>query len=127
MSDSEIKDSIGFRAKGQVLFYLHNKGENPVYLVFRNTTGTAHAGWTSKIDPNQWSALTLEDRYLPFHCVEQTRSSEQRISCKESIEACVFTHVTFSKESIGSYWVADNETLSLIDEKVRARGITFRD
>lgn len=124
---SDIKDSIAFKAKGQALFYLHNKGDNPIYMVFRNATGTAHAGWTSKIDPKQWSALTIEDRTLPFHCVEQTPRSEQRISCKRVIEACLFKHVLFSKESIGSYWVADNEGLEMVDEKVRAKGVQFKD
>lgn len=123
---SGIKNTITFNAKGQALYFIHNKGMFPIYLAFTNTTGTAHAGWTTKLDSQQWSALTLEDRSLPFRCIEEKPGSEQRVSCERVVEACLYVKVIFNKKNKGSYWVADNDTLEMIDEKVRAQGIQFK-
>lgn len=118
------KENITFKTKDQQLFYVHNKSELVVYLAFINRTGTAHAGWTTKIDGGSWSALALADSKLTFHCVEERPGSEQRVDCARVIEACRQAGLTFSKESLGNYWVANNNTYDVINEAVRRRGIT---
>lgn len=120
------KKNVTFEAKGQRLFYVHNQNAQTVYLAFINRTGTAHAGWTSKIDADKWSALTLDDRTLTFHCVETKPGSEQRVACRSVIGVCLQNNVQFDKNSQGSYWVAENEDLDLINEKVFARGISAK-
>lgn len=122
-----IENTLDFKAKGQVLFYVHNKGALPIYLSFINKTGTAHAGWTTKLDPDRWSALTINDRTLSFHCIEEKPGSEQRVRCYEAVEACTVQGTGFDKGNSGSYWVSDNADINTIIEKVRARNIKLKE
>jgi hypothetical protein len=111
--------SLNLPKGSQPLYGIRNISTQPVQLSAVNKTGTAQAGWDSRLNANHWSALTLTHKPLTFTCMQ----GKKTVPCNSVITVCQFRQAEFTEKAGGSYWVAENVTGSDIIAALAKRGI----
>ena len=110
------------------LFFIHNMTLTPLIVTHIKESPGAGAGWASRLNPGEWSALHMHRSDFTFNCYDIYDKGElTQVSCENSVIICTAD----SKEAaahadISSYWVAENQAFSQILEQVEKRGFILK-
>ncbi len=111
------------KGKKERLVFIHNISNMDVYLTRISVDDPgAQAGWTTRINKQRWSVVKLDEASLVFQCIEYRPGHEQLTSCQNIIYACQLEPQEKPINDVGSYWVAENMSLSSALQKVGSRG-----
>ena len=110
-------------APKQSLILIHNKTKNPLWVTHPSTNPSMHAGWSTPLAVKRWSAIAVDRNHFRIQCIEAMPGAEQQISCRVSIQICEVEGPKFTKTNGGSYWVAENQRLEKLIQKVVQREI----
>jgi len=103
----------------QQLFGFNNQSTQSTTLMFVNKTGSAQAGWDTKLGPNRWAVLALYGKSLTFSCMQNNKT----VPCQNVIKLCQFRRAEFDISSKGSYWVTENTQPDNLIESIAKRHI----
>lgn len=94
------------------IVYLFNNSGTASYFLNQATgkEGSASAGWTSKIDPGQWSAIVVARNNFKWACQDLVPGKTNEITCKSVLHVCQFQGKPNLLNS-GDYWLSENKSL----------------
>lgn len=110
----------------QSLYLLHNVSDNSFWLnhVMSEDPG-ASAGWGSKLDIDNWSAIAMDKENFEMNCTILGSGEVKNLDCKEVIKVCKFEKPAFNSEDSGSFWVSENKPLTELLQAIKSRGISW--
>lgn len=115
-------EAVTLEAKKNRLVFLHNLTSVDLWITHPMTDPGANAGWISRLQAEQWSALFLDKGPFVLNCIESRPGHEQQIPCENAIAVCKWHKVKFPEHVKGTLWAAENMSLSALTAAVGARG-----
>jgi hypothetical protein len=105
----------------QRLFIIKNVGGYTV-LVNHNTPNTpgAHAGWASKIDGGNASAIAINQPNFSLFCMGYKPPQFGVVNCQSVLSVCAYPPL---KNGVGNFWVAENKSLEDVEKALVQRKI----
>jgi len=104
------------------IFQIQNMDAGQVKLDhFTETDPGMSAGWASSIDSGMISLLAMNQPNFAIKCMINNPPVEWGlIDCRRVLQVCAIT----PKQSLGSFWIAENKPLAEILKTLRERRIT---
>ncbi len=115
-------DAVTLQAKKNSLVFIHNLASNDLWITHPVKNPGASAGWTSRLQGGNWSALSLHKGPFILNCIESRPGHEQQIPCQDAIAVCKWKKVKFPSSAQGTFWAAEDMSLSALKAAVGARG-----
>ncbi|MEW6144831.1 MAG: hypothetical protein AB1598_07405 [Thermodesulfobacteriota bacterium] len=109
----------------QSLYLLNNKSESDYWITHPVKDPGASAGWTSDINPGNWSAFTVNIPDFELTCMKTGQSSMETLDCEKVLKVCRITNPVFKPDMSGNYWVSEDKPLGAVLDEIRSRGIEW--
>ncbi|QMT61805.1 hypothetical protein [Legionella sp. PC997] len=119
-------ESVTLQGKQSSLIFIHNLTSADLWITHPVTEPSASAGWTTRLQGGNWSALALNKGPFPINCIESKPGHEQQVPCEGLIAVCKWKGVKIpnnGKES--TFWAAEDMSLSALTAAVGARGFVI--
>lgn len=110
----------------QQLYFLQNTTDKPLIVDHIPSKASASAGWSTTIDPQHWTVLSLNRKEMAFQCTMEKESdiSMKKVLCENVLKVCRAVNPVFKEGTAGSYWVSENQTsLDSAIAQTKQRGI----
>ena len=108
-----------------VLVMIHNFSDADLWLTHPISDPSASAGFSSRIQPNHWSALALDKKTFEISCVESKPGHEQQIACSSVLAVCKWTDVKIPEKLSGTFWAGEDMPLSELIAYIGRRGFVL--
>lgn len=116
---------VTLKSKKSKLFFIHNLTNADLWITHPVSNEGVSAGWTSRLQADNWSALTVEKSPFTLSCIESKPGHEQQIACEGAIAVCQWKDIKGSAEPKGSYWVSEDMSLASLGAAVGNRGFNL--
>lgn len=113
--------------KQAVVVLINNVHDKNLWLTHPVAEPSASAGWTTRIQPKNWSAIIVKGSAFNIACIEQSPGQEQRIACAHTLRACRMTKADLSSLDAGTYWLAEDKSRREILAAIEERGIKLKE
>ncbi len=110
---------------GQSLYLLNNTSESDFWITHPVKDPGASAGWTSNLDPGNWSAFTANIPDFELTCTKTGQGSLDNLPCRKVIQMCRISNPAFKPDMNGNYWVSEDKPLEAVLDEIRSRGISW--
>ncbi|MBA2652715.1 MAG: hypothetical protein H0U73_10675 [Tatlockia sp.] len=114
--------SLMLTAEKPGLVMIHNVSNNDSWLTHPSSEVGASAGWSSRLQAGNWSALALDKNAFELNCIESKPGHEQQIPCSSIISVCKWSKVIKSDKENGTFWAGENMSLSALISHLEGRG-----
>lgn len=118
-------ESVNIKTNKYKLVYIHNLAPTDLWITHPETNPGANAGWTTRLQTKNWSALAVDKGPFSLNCIESSPGHEQAIPCEGAIAVCQWKGVKFPKESQGTFWAAEDMSLPALSAAVGGRGFVL--
>lgn len=118
-------ETVTIKAKDARLIFIHNITAHDLWITHPVANSGVSAGWTSRLEGGKWSALALDKPPFIIGCIESKPGHEQQIPCEGSIAMCHWPQVSVPDGQQGSFWAAENMSLSALTAAVGGRGFVL--
>ena len=119
-------ESIPLKSKKSKLVFIHNLTNTDLWMTHPVTHTGVHAGWTSRLQADHWSALVVNKPSFILNCIESRPGHEQQVSCEGTIAVCKWKRVKVPANGQSStFWVAEDMSVSGLKAAVGARGFVI--
>lgn len=119
----QIEDiSMTLATEKPILVMIHNLSNSDLWITHPVSEPSASAGWSSRLQAGNWSALALDQDNFELSCIESKPGHEQQVPCHGVISACEWTTVSMPKKEKGTFWAAENMALSNLVGHLGGRG-----
>ena len=108
-----------------VLVMIHNLSTVDIWITHPVSEPNASAGWSSRLQAGNWSALALDKKTFELSCIESRPGHEQQVPCAGLLAACQWTPVKTPKSESGTFWAGEDMTLSALTAHVGSRGFVL--
>lgn len=116
-------EAVTLKSKKSKLVFIHNLTNTDLWITHPVTNPGASAGWTSRIQAGNWSALTVDKPSFVLNCIESRPGHEQQIPCEGSIAVCQWKGAKIpNADKNGTFWAAEDMSLQGLTAAVSARG-----
>jgi hypothetical protein len=115
-------EAVTVEATKNSLVFIHNLTAVDLWITHPVTEPGASAGWTSRLQSENWTALSLAKGPFVLNCIESRPGHEQQVPCEAAIAVCKWGKVKFPENAKGTFWAAENMSLSALTAAVGARG-----
>ncbi|MGL5742931.1 MAG: hypothetical protein ACRCXC_10545 [Legionella sp.] len=118
-------EAVTVQAKKSSLVFIHNLTAADIWITHPVTNPGASAGWPTRIQSGNWSALAVNKCPFVLNCIESRPGHEQQAPCEGAIAVCKWKGkgVKIPKNEQGAtYWAAEDMSLSALTAAVGARG-----
>jgi hypothetical protein len=119
------EELVNLSTETPVLVMIHNLSTIDIWITHPVSEASASAGWSSRLQAGNWSALALDKKAFELSCIESRPGHEQQVPCAGLIAACQWTPVTSPKSESGTYWAGEDMTLSALTAHVGSRGFVL--
>ncbi len=109
----------------QGLYLLNNTSDSDYWITHPVKDPGASAGWTSDINPGNWSAFTVNIPGFELTCVKTGQSSMKTLTCEKVLKVCRISKPSFEPDMRGNYRVSEDKPLGAVLDEIRERGIGF--
>lgn len=109
----------------QSLYLLNNKSDSDYWVTHPVKDPGASAGWTSDINPGNWSAFTVNISGFELTCTKTGQSSMETLSCNKVLRVCRISNPVFKPDMSGNYWVSEDKPLQAVLDEIKGRGIGY--
>lgn len=113
---------VKLSAKKPTLVMIHNLSKIDLWMTHPVTEDAANAGWSSRLQGGNWSALALDKKTFDLSCIESRPGHEQQVPCAGLLAACQWTKVKMPKKQPGTFWAGEDMALSALKAHVGSRG-----
>lgn len=110
-------DSIHIPKEKPRVMLFHNLAKTDIWLVSESTS--------SKLTPNNWSALALDKSALQLNCIESKPGHEQVVSCQEVISSCIWPISARPKDKKGLIWAGEDMQLENLSAYIARQGFVL--
>lgn len=114
--------SVTLKSKSSKLAFIHNLSKADLWITHPVTDPGASAGWTSRLQPDHWSALALAKPPFVLTCIESKPGHEQQVPCEGAIAVCQWKGVKVPDNVQGTFWAGEDMSLSALMEAIGGRG-----
>ncbi len=118
-------ESLVLKAKKTDLIFIQNLTSNDMWITHPVVEANASAGWTSRLESDNWTALVVNKKNFALNCIESKPGHEHQISCEGAIAVCRWKAPKIPADQKGTFWVSENLTLSALKAAVGARGFVL--
>ncbi|MBA3536324.1 MAG: hypothetical protein H0T84_06930 [Tatlockia sp.] len=109
-------------AKKPVLIMIQNSSTAELWVTHPVSEPGASAGWSSRLQAGNWSALALDKNAFELNCIESKPGHEQQIPCSTVISLCKWSTVAMSAKEKGTFWAGENMPLPGLISHLEGRG-----
>mgnify|MGYP003440407692 CR=1 FL=1 len=104
---------------------IHNLSNMDLWITHPVSEPNASAGWSSRLQSGNWSALALNDDAFELSCIESSPGHEQQTPCSGVVAVCQWTATKMPKKSSGTYWAGEDMPLDPLIAYIKRRGFVF--
>lgn len=115
-------ETVTVSAKKPLLVMIHNLSNTDLWITHPVSDPGASAGWSSRLQSGNWSALMLDQEAFELSCIESKPGHEQQIPCTGAISVCQWASVTMPAQTTGTFWAGEDMTLSALTAYLAGRG-----
>ena len=116
-------ESLILSTEKPVLVMIHNVSNSDLWLTHPSSNSSANAGWSSRLEAGNWSALALEKKSFELNCIESKPGHEQQVPCSAVISLCKWSKVERGKvKEKGSFWAGEDQRLPELISHLEGRG-----
>ena len=120
------KEQVMLSAEKPALVMIHNLSNIDVWITHPMAVDPgASAGWSSRLQAGNWSALALAKGPFALSCIESRPGHEQQTPCAGILAICQWSPVTMPKNESGTFWAGEDMTLSALTAHVGSRGLVL--
>lgn len=102
------------------LFLIHNNSDFQQLLLSHPTNTAMSAGWESRLDRGQWSAINITRPNFVINCFGRRPGAIGYVDCASVLEICSYGNPNAGG---GGYWPSENKSLSETMGTLRSRNI----
>jgi hypothetical protein len=114
--------SVMLSAKKPIVMMIHNLSHTGLWITHPVSEPSASAGWSSRLQVGNWSALALDKDAFELSCIESKPGHEQQVPCSAVISVCEWPTVVMSTKETGTFWAGEDMTLSGLIAHLKGRG-----
>ncbi len=118
-------ESVTIQAKKNKLVFINNLSKSDLWITHPVTDPSASAGWTTRLQAGNWSALAVNQGPFVLNCIESKPGHEQQVQCEGAISACQFKDVKSPADGQSTFWVAEDMALPALTTAVGGRGFVL--
>lgn len=118
-------ESVALKAKKAKLFFIHNITGYDLWITHPVTNPSASAGWSSRLQSENWSALVIDKGPFDITCIESRPGHEQQIPCEGAIAVCQWTGGKIPASKGGDFWASEDLSLSALISAIGGRGFVL--
>lgn len=108
--------------KKPVLIMIHNSSKADLWVTHPVSEPGASAGWSSRLQADNWSALALDKNAFELSCIESKPGHEQQVPCSTVISLCKWSSIAMSAKEKGTFWAGENMALPGLISHLGERG-----
>ncbi|KGP62993.1 hypothetical protein EP47_02780 [Legionella norrlandica] len=118
-------ESVTLKAKKSKLVFIHNITNVDLWITHPVTNPGASAGWTSRLQAGNWSALVVDKTAFALNCIESRPGHEQQIPCEGAIAVCKWKGVKIPTSDQGTFWAGEDLSLAGLTAAIGGRGFVL--
>jgi len=118
-------ESVTLKSKKSKLVFIHNLSSTDLWITHPVANPSASAGWTSRLQAGNWSALAVDKPPFVLNCIESRPGHEQQIPCQGAIAVCQWPGVKVPGTEQGTFWAAEDKPLNELTAAIGARGFVL--
>lgn len=118
-------DKPSFSVTSPSLLILMNVTDDDLWLTHPEPETGASAGWNSKLQSGQFSALVLNQEKFVLQCIESTPGHEQHIPCQGALAVCIWKTVKIPRNEVGTFWAVEDKRLAALKLALIKRNFIF--
>lgn len=118
-------ESVTLKAKKSKLVVIHNTSQNDIWVTHPVSNPGASAGWTSKVQKDNWSALVVDKPSFILNCIESRPGHEQQIPCEGAIAVCTWKGVKIPAGDQGTFWAGEDMSLDSLKTALGGKGFVI--
>jgi hypothetical protein len=119
-------EAVTLKSKNSKLVFIHNISNSDVWITHPVTNPGVSAGWTSRIQAGNWSALAVDKPPFILNCIESRPGHEQQIPCEGALAVCQWRSVKIpSSKEQGTFWAGEDQSLAALTTAIGARGFVL--
>jgi hypothetical protein len=104
---------------------IHNLSNTDLWVTHPVSEPNTSAGWSSRLQAGNWSALALSEDAFELSCIESSPGHEQQTPCSAVLAVCLWSAAIMPEKSSGTYWAAEDMPLSSLIAYIKRRGFVF--
>lgn len=116
------EETVMLSAEKPLVVIIHNLSKADLWITHPVSEPNASAGWSSRLQAGNWSALVLDKEAFELSCIESQPGHEQQVPCRGLISACSWATVTMPSQGKGTYWAGEDMSLSALLNYLGGRG-----
>ena len=120
------EELMTFSAEKPIVVMIHNLSTIDIWITHPVSEPSASAGWSSRLQAGNWSALALDKKSFELSCIESRPGHEQQVPCAGLLAACQWTSVKTPKSESGTFWAGEDMTLTALKAHVGSRGFVLK-
>ncbi|MDR3491029.1 MAG: hypothetical protein P4M12_03160 [Gammaproteobacteria bacterium] len=94
---------------GAIVYFFKNTSAKSIWLDHPNKRASASAGWSSYLQPGNWSALLLDKKEFELTCAIIEPGKVNYVSCEKSLTICAPAPAVINSTRKGSYWLVEDK------------------
>lgn len=124
-----IKDEAVSLSTSQTrVLMIRNRSDIDLWINHPVSDPGASAGWITRLQPGNWSALVLNQKSFKLSCIESKPGHEQTVPCNSVLTVCEWSGAALPKaDEMGSYWASENKSLEGVAAEMEQRGFGLPD
>lgn len=115
-------ESVTLSAKKPMLAMIHNISSDDLWITHPVSDPGASAGWSSRLQAGNWSALAVDKESFELSCIESKPGHEQQVSCSAVITLCNWSAIKMPEQNSGTFWAGENMSLPSLVSHLSGRG-----
>lgn len=118
-------ESVTVTAKKAKLVFIHNLATTDLWITHPVTNPSASAGWTTRLQAGNWSALAVNKGPFLLNCIESRPGHEQQVPCEGAIAVCQWKGVKIPASDQSTFWAGEDMSLPALTAAIGGRGFVL--
>lgn len=118
-------DSLVLKATKPMVVLFHNLSGSDLWITHPVSDPGASAGWSSRLQVGNWSALTLDKPSFELSCIESKPGHEQQVPCAGMIGVCEWRGMKIPEKLTGTFWAGEDMPLKGLIADIGGRGFVM--
>ena len=119
-------ETVELTTSSPAIIVIHNLSSMDLWITHPVTATTANAGWSSRIQAGNWSALALTKKKFAISCIESKPGHEQQVPCEGLLGLCQWSKIKFPESEKGTFWAAEDMSLKSLLAHIGSRGFIIQ-
>jgi len=115
-------EAVTLQVKKNSLVFIHNLTSTDIWITHPVTDPSVNDGVSSRLQAGNWSSLAVDKGPFVLNCIESRPGHEQQVPCEGAIAVCKWKKVKTPANTKGTFWAAEDMSLSALTAAIGARG-----